>query len=170
MNQFEKTYRFVWRAIRNAVCYFDAGRAWLYPQAVLSSRFGRGDAEYAWRVFLSHYRQLHENGFAGARRVLEVGPGRNLGTALLWWCCLSARQEEPVEIVCWDVFKNAAPEAPEFWSALADELMGQARTADDDLLGGGCSYCSEASLGGQEYSPTVHRIPCHAHGTTDASI
>lgn len=83
MNQLEKIYRFAWRTAINTVCLLPIGRAWLFPQSKLSTHFGRGDVEYAWQVFLRHYRQLHEHGFVGARRIMEVGPGRNLGTALL---------------------------------------------------------------------------------------
>jgi hypothetical protein len=123
MNPIQRTYRFFWRLIVNAACTTNTGRNILFPPEQLSSRFGRGDATYAWNVFLFHFRQLSNNGFVTANRILEVGPGRNLGTSLLWKCYLSGPLHAPVEIVCWDVFKNADTEAAGFWQALAKELL-----------------------------------------------
>jgi hypothetical protein len=123
MDAFEKTYRFAWRFLINVACISEKGRNLLFPPEKLSAQFGRGDAEYAWQVFMSHFQNLRQNGFDAALRVMEVGPGNNLGTSTLWWCYLSGRQKAQVEIWCWDVFKNASPEAPGYWSALAKELQ-----------------------------------------------
>jgi len=123
MNSLEKCYRFWWRVGRNLTCLLPVGRNFLYPAEELASRFGLGDAKYAWNVFNSHREHLERFGFNRAKRLLEVGPGRNLGTALLWWCYLSGRVVDPIEIVCWDVFKNAAPEKEGFWKSLSKELM-----------------------------------------------
>lgn len=123
MNALQCTYRFVWRLIVNLACTTAIGRNRLYPPEQLSSNFGRGDAEYAWHVFLQHFRKLRQNGFVTAHRVLEVGPGMNLGTSLLWWCYLSGPLHAPIQIVCWDVYKNASPEEAGFWEALANDLL-----------------------------------------------
>lgn len=123
MNNLQKLYRFSWRFLVNFVCVTTVGRNWLFPPGELSSQFGRGDANYAWSVYQSHFHILRRNGFDAALRILEIGPGRNLGTSLLWWCFLSGRTDKPVEIHCWDVFKNATPETAGFWSLLARELL-----------------------------------------------
>jgi hypothetical protein len=119
-----KLQRFLWRASRNMLCLTPPGRRLMFPSAVLASRFGRGDAEYAWNVFSHHLTQLQAAGFQSACNVLEIGPGRNLGTALLWWTFLTSDNEsEPVRIVCWDVFENATPDAIGFWPELAQDLL-----------------------------------------------
>lgn len=119
-----KPIRFLWRAFRNLLCLTPAGRRLLFPANTLALRFGRGDAEYAWSVFSHHLSQLHAAGFLGANRILEVGPGRNLGTALLWWAFLTSdRENKPVKIFCWDVFENAKPDANGFWPELAKGLL-----------------------------------------------
>lgn len=156
MNRFEKIYRFAWRFLVNTICATPVGRNWLYPQQKLASRFGRGDAEYAWRVFLSHFRILQQSGFDCAQRVLEVGPGRNLGTALLWWCYLSAHCNASVEIVCWDVFKNASPEDANFWPVLARELLDKQAKE-----GGGLAELLQ---------PLILKLEIIAHGDSKPSI
>lgn len=98
--------RFAWRLSRNLLCLTPLGRSWLFPPAALAARFGREDAGYAIKVFLHHYRQLHAAGFSSARRLLEIGPGRNQGTALLWWAYCQARTAEPVTVTLWDVYPN----------------------------------------------------------------
>ena len=113
-----KMLRFLWRTSRNAVCAVPGGAGLIYPASSLSAQFGRGDAVYAWTVFSHHYSQLSEAGFVSAQRVLEIGPGRNIGTALLWWAHLSTKAPR-LEIVCWDVFPNADIEEPGYWSSLA---------------------------------------------------
>ena len=95
----------------------------LFPQDSLAVAFGRGDAEYAWRVIQHHFNLLRATGFSSAERFLEVGPGRNLGTSLLWWVYFKAQNEKDVEIVCWDVFRNAPPEESDYWKRLASELV-----------------------------------------------
>jgi SAM-dependent methyltransferase len=119
----KKPLRFLWRVSRNLLCLVPATRRILFPQNRLAACFGRGDAEYAWRVFHRHFNMLRDAGFSSAERILEVGPGRNLGTALLWWAYCGIRSDTPVEIVCWDVFKNASPEVGDFWANLARELL-----------------------------------------------
>lgn len=98
----------------------------LFPTDALAARFGRGDADYAWSVFSHHRAELDAAGFKAADRILEIGPGRNLGTALLWWALLSSGNENNlIEIVCWDVFKNVKPETDGFWVELAQALLAK---------------------------------------------
>jgi hypothetical protein len=61
------------------------GRSLVFPSQSLTIHFGGGDADYALRVFLRHFRQLSAAGFRTADKILEVGPGRNLGTSVLMW-------------------------------------------------------------------------------------
>ncbi|MCB2263623.1 MAG: class I SAM-dependent methyltransferase [Candidatus Thiosymbion ectosymbiont of Robbea hypermnestra] len=107
----------------NLLCIVPITRRLLFPQERLAVHFGRGDAEYAWGVFQPHFNRLQNAGFISAERILEIGPGRNLGTALLWWAYCETRRGAPAEVICWDVFKNAAPEISGFWSKLAWELL-----------------------------------------------
>lgn len=125
-----KPIRFLWRIARNFLCLMPAGRRVLFPSEALAARFGRGDADYAWSVFSRHLAQLDAAGFKGADRILEIGTGRNLGTALLWWSIISSRNEnKPIEIVCWDTFKNAKPETDGFWAELAQALLAKSPEA-----------------------------------------
>lgn len=117
-----KPVRFVWRVLRNLVCAAPGGASLLFPSTRLANAFGRGDAEYAWAVFQHHDAQLRQANARNPRRVLEVGPGRNLGTALLFWASRRGASET-LAIVCWDVFKNASPETPGFWEATAQALI-----------------------------------------------
>lgn len=123
MNRLNKPLRLFWRLLRNLLCLVPATRSLLFPPESLAARFGRGDAEYAWSVFIRHFNRLKDAGFISAERMLEVGPGKNLGSALLWWAYCRAKRENPVEVVCWDVFRNANPEASGFWVNLSRELL-----------------------------------------------
>jgi hypothetical protein len=78
----------------------------VFPKQKLSESFGRGDAEYAIEVFQHHRRQLQAAGFTTAEQVLEVGPGRNLGTAILMWAWLRARGRIEVSVTMVDAFEN----------------------------------------------------------------
>jgi hypothetical protein len=82
------------------------GRNLLFPAQSLANRFGRGDADYALSVFMHHHRQLAAAGFPGAARILEVGPGRNLGTSMLMWALNYSRTGQVVTVLLWDVFPN----------------------------------------------------------------
>jgi hypothetical protein len=115
--------RFLWRVARNLLCLTPTGRMLLFPVEKLAIDFGRDDSEYAWSVFSHHFAQLNEVRFRCVDRILEIGPGRNLGTALLWWALSSSQCQKPVEIVCWDVFRNADPEADGYWVELAKALL-----------------------------------------------
>ena len=103
MEGLKKMARFGWRTSRNLLCVIPVGRRWLFPPQALSERFGRGDADYSIQVFLHHFQQLSGAGFQSAQRILEVGPGRNLGTGLLMWALNRARLGEGVAVVLWDV-------------------------------------------------------------------
>jgi SAM-dependent methyltransferase len=102
----EKTLRFVWRLARNLICFTPWGRSLLFPAQSLATSFGRGDADYAIRVFLHHYRQLSASGFHAADSILEAGPGCNVGTALLMWALNHSRCGGVVTVTLWDVFPN----------------------------------------------------------------
>ena len=118
-----KPLRFLWRASRNLLCLVPTTRRLLFPHDHLSVAFGRGDAEYAWRVFIHHFNMLQSAGVSSARRILEIGPGRNLGTSLIWWAYFKAQNGHNVEMVCWDVFRNASPGESSYWVNLAGELL-----------------------------------------------
>lgn len=102
----QKATRFAWRVWRNVLCVTPLGRNLLFPTQSLANRFGRGDADYALRVFIHHHRQLTAAGFPGATRILEVGPGRNLGTSLLMWALNYSRTGQSVTVFLWDVYPN----------------------------------------------------------------
>ncbi len=106
----EKAAHLGWRTSRNLMCLTPWGKGFLFPQQVMAARFGRQDAEYAISVFLHHYRQLSAAGFTFADRILEVGPGRNLGTALLMWSLNHGRSGTAVRVILWDVFPNVVVE------------------------------------------------------------
>jgi hypothetical protein len=82
------------------------GRSLLFPSFSLATDFGPDDADYAISVFLRHYRQLSANGFRTAGKILEVGPGRNLGTSLLMWTMNHSRAAGTVTVILWDIFPN----------------------------------------------------------------
>ena len=108
---FEKAARFAWRAARNLLCFTPWGKSVLFPSKELAGSFGRGDADYAIRVFLHHYQQLSAVGFRAVDRVMEVGPGRNVGTSMLMWALNWSRSGTPVTVVLWDVFPNMVVDA-----------------------------------------------------------
>ncbi len=115
--------RFVWRASRNLACTIPGGSRVLFPAERLAARFGRGDADYALQVYRHHANQLTQAGFKSAAQVLEVGPGRNLGSALLWWSRAVAEGATEPCVTLWDVHANAAPEAPNYRGDLAGQLL-----------------------------------------------
>lgn len=106
-----KALRFGWRAARNLLCITTWGKSFLFPSQALAIRFGRSDADYAIRVFLHHYQQLSTSGFRVADKVMEVGPGRNVGTSLLMWALNHSRSGREVTVVLWDVFPNMVVDA-----------------------------------------------------------
>ena len=124
-----KMIRFAWRASRNSLCALPGGTRLLFPTNQLAQCFGRGDADYAVTVFLHHARQLAAAGFGGGQAVFEVGPGRNLGSALLWWCRGVAEGRANSSVLLWDVHANADTAATGYWQALAQALLPIATTA-----------------------------------------
>ena len=68
----EKAKRILWRTGRNFLSALPVTRNLLFPSDKLAIRFGRGDAEYSWSVFLPHAERLFEAGFHGASRFLEA--------------------------------------------------------------------------------------------------
>lgn len=131
--------RFTWRLFRNVLCTLPGGARLLFPPEALAQRFGRGDAQYAVSVYLHHARLLAGTHFAGAARVLETGPGRNLGSALLWWCRARAEGKAHPSVALWDVHVNAHPDESGFWQELARALLPVTRHAatNDALLTAG---------------------------------
>ncbi len=108
---FDKAVRFAWRISRNLLCIIPWGQRLLFPSQALADRFGRGDADYAISVFLHHYRQLSAAGFQAVDKIMEVGPGRNLGTSLLMWVLNHSRSGNAVTVILWDVFPNMVVDA-----------------------------------------------------------
>lgn len=123
-----KALRFTWRAIRNSACILPTTRSWIFRPEALAARFGRGDAVYAWQVYLHHLSQLESAGFAQANAILEVGPGRNLGTSLLWWARAESGGQISPKVVLWDVFANAEPSASGYWEGVATSLLAASET------------------------------------------
>lgn len=140
--------RFAWRTCRNCLCALPGGRALLYPPEKLANRFGRGDAEYALHVYRHHITQLTEAGFTGASQVLEIGPGRNLGTALLWWSHATALGLVNVRVTLWDVYANDDPAARNYWQELARDILATLEAnADQDTTLSQVSVLREVAAG-----------------------
>lgn len=129
-----KLMRFGWRALRNAMCVLPGGTSVVCPSSALAAAFGRGDATYAWNVFGHHRAQMREARVDGFARALEIGPGRNLGTALLMWAAARGAGGD-LRVVCWDVFPNASPDEARFWPGLAAELLAAADSSGEEDAG-----------------------------------
>ena len=114
-----KPARFAWRALRNLIYMLPGGTRLLFPPDRLALRFGRGDADYALKVWRHHLSIIEHIGEGKPRRILEIGPGRNLGTALLWWSLC----DDNANITLWDVYANAEPSRLEFWAQTARALL-----------------------------------------------
>ena len=81
-----KTARGVKRLGMNLACMTPIGRRLILPPAQRAKDFGPSDAGYSWRLFGRQFDRLREVGYEPtARRILDVGPGRNIGSSLLWW-------------------------------------------------------------------------------------
>jgi hypothetical protein len=116
--------RFAWRLARNLLCVLPVSRGLLFPKDALSSSFGPMDFGYAWSVFLRHRDRLQAFGFTKANRVLEVGPGRNLGSALLWWASSAQEKERGgPSVSLWDVYPNAELARQDVWMLWAGGLL-----------------------------------------------
>jgi hypothetical protein len=152
-----KFLRFFWRASRNAVCAVPGGAGLLFPASSLSAQFGSSDGAYAWNVFAHHHAQLEAAGFTTARRALEVGPGRNIGTALLWWAELSPQSPE-IEIVCWDVFPNTDVSHGGYWPALAQALIDTAPSQPGTASLERLRMCLEEVAAGRAKPSITYRV------------
>lgn len=150
-----KLLRFIWRSGRNLLCLIPITRRVLFPQRKLAKQFGRGDAQYAWDVFLRHFERLRKCGFAGAKNVLEIGPGQNLGTGLLWWVLGTERFGTEGRVVCWDVFNNANVEKERYWATLAQELL---------------TVMPRVPAAGEEMTKVLARLRNVADGVTEPRI
>jgi hypothetical protein len=128
-----KVRRVIWRIGKNALCVVPASRQLLFPADRLACRFGPDDAGYAWSVFLTHADRLRAAGYTGARSLLEAGPGRNIGTALLWWTGETIRSGR-ASVVLWDVFANASV-TPAAWQECARRLL-ETQPADSAVPAG----------------------------------
>lgn len=109
-----RTQRIVWRTARNVVSIAPFGRRYLFPAGKLAARFGPAEVAYGIRVFQAHLSRLKAQGFVSAEQILEVGPGRNLTTAILMWSAsATASGSSTGRITLWDVFQNmvVTPEA-----------------------------------------------------------
>lgn len=137
----------------------------LRPEALALS-FGPGDASYAWRLFERHSSRLIELGFDfRVSRILEVGPGRNLGSALLWWAACGGRD---VAVTLWDTFPNMKF-GPDLVRTCARSLLENAPPDDadakrrsaplEDLATGGIQpaidyvVCDQPSFGARQQAP-----------------
>ena len=122
MNRLNKPLRFFWRFTRNILCIAPWTRRLLFPPEELAARFGPSNATYAWSVFVRHHERLKQSGYDGACRILEVGPGQNIGTSLLWYAIEKSKGSSP-HVVLWDVFPNART-GLEAWRECANGLLG----------------------------------------------
>jgi len=90
----------------------------LWPSGALATAFGPEDADYGVDLFLQQARDaLRIRPDFRPRRALEIGPGRNPYTALLWSAFSDGGQ-----ILLWDVFPNMELTA-EGWPRLAAEAL-----------------------------------------------
>jgi hypothetical protein len=115
--------RFFWRMARNVACILPVSRQTLFPAEKLAARFGPAEVEYGIRVFQARYSRLKAQGFVSAEHILEVGPGRNLTTAILMWSAsATASGSSSGRITLWDVFRNMVV-TPETISVTAGEIL-----------------------------------------------
>jgi SAM-dependent methyltransferase len=113
--QLTTTLRFVRRVATNIAAATPRLRSYVFPEQERAARFGRGDASYGLAVFCEHAARLPAS-FAPTR-ILEVGPGRNPFTGLLWAAAFGA------EVVLWDVHRNMV--LPR-WRDAAQDLLEDA--------------------------------------------
>lgn len=156
-----RIFLFAWRISRNIVCAIPSGKKLLFPPVQLAQRFGRADTAYALHVYRHHRRQLVQAGFISATQMLETGPGRNLGSALLWWCAMKSQTGENVGVTLWDVHANADPSSHGFWRSLANGLIDELSRNDDagcDFGSAQLSLLSEVAAGCIE--PDIRYVVC----------
>jgi hypothetical protein len=112
----------LWRLSRNSICAFPPVKEMLFPSSKLAAQFGSGDGAYAWEVICAHFERLRKARFPGAGSILEVGPGRNIGTSLLWYSIAMDGRRPRASVALWDVFSNANVNA-DMWSNCAGSLL-----------------------------------------------
>jgi hypothetical protein len=112
----------LWRLARNSICAFPLTQKILFPSSKLAAQFGPGDGAYGWQVFCAHSERLRMAGFSGADSILEVGPGRNIGTSLLWYSIAMDGRHPRTRVALWDVISNVDVDA-DAWSDCADNLL-----------------------------------------------
>ena len=110
----------LWRSARNSICAFPSVKKILFPASKVAGQFGPSEGAYGWQVFWAHSERLREAGFSSADRILEVGPGRNIGTSLLWYSMAVCGRRPSIAL--WDVIPNVDINA-NFWSVCAADLL-----------------------------------------------
>ncbi len=122
-NGLRKVTRALWRGSHNLAYATPIGTRLLIRPEALASSFGPSDAAYAWRLFERHSARLVGLGFDWCcSRILEVGPGRNIGSPLLWWSACGGRD---VAVTLWDTFPNMEI-GPDLLRASAAALLEEA--------------------------------------------
>lgn len=113
-----------WRTVHNLCCSISFIRRLLFPVYKQAIAFGPGDAGYAWSVFRLLMDYLNAKEFRGAKKFMEIGPGRNFGTSLLFFAFEMSRdiQKEDISGILWDVYPNIIL-AEHTWQKLATELL-----------------------------------------------
>ncbi|MCH2186064.1 methyltransferase domain-containing protein [Myxococcota bacterium] len=126
-----KTARGVKRLGMNLACMTPIGRRLILPPAQRAKDFGPADAGYSWRLFGRQFDRLREVGYEPtARRILDVGPGRNIGSSLLWW---AASGGGSVSVVLWDTYANMIVDA-EALRVSAQALMDSDERREDESM------------------------------------
>ena len=114
---------FLWRLARNSLCAVPLTKRILFPSNRVAAQFGPSGGAYGWNLFCAHSERLQKAGFTGADSILEVGPGRNIGTSLLWYSITMGGGHSQVRVALWDVISNAHVD-PDAWSDCAADLLG----------------------------------------------
>lgn len=155
-----KLKRFLWRAANNLLAAIPLIRRLRFPAVTLARSFGSDDASYSWRVFERHAKRLRELDFPfDARRILEVGPGQNIGGPVLWWAVCGG---EGVHVTLWDAFPNMAPDK-ESIRATAGALLETADGRD----GAWPELCARLrSVVAGEIDPEIDYVVCDLAGFT----
>jgi hypothetical protein len=149
-----KAKRAVWRACKNLIYTNPIGHRLIQSREALAESFGPDDAEYSWRLFERHSIRLQQVGFdKRASRILEVGPGRNIGSALLWWAACGGGD---VSVTLWDTFPNTTVDFSQLRTS-AEALLerGASRGADTEEIDIGLR-----SIVAGEVSPRIEYVVC----------
>jgi SAM-dependent methyltransferase len=118
-----RSMRLLNRILRNALALTPA-RGVIWPPTALATHFGPNDTFYGAGVFADQIGYASANGRdLKPTAVLEIGPGRNPYTGLLWNAVSGAT------VTLWDVFPNMDLGA-DAWPRLANELLEDAKAFD----------------------------------------